>query len=225
MKLHTPVRSATAFAILLSVAVAHAQGTFQNLNFESASLTPVPAGQYGGFVPIGSALPWWTGYSQTPGTNEVAQVLQNNLTLGVASIDILGPFWSGGGILEGQYSVTLQESFPDRLVVPSIGQTGTIPSDAESVRFYALPYQTLPRVSFAGNQIPLSNLGGSASTYYLWGGNISTFAGQTGELRFWGDMALDNIFFSDQPVPEPSVLGLSALGALLVGWQCWRRRR
>ncbi len=224
MRPQRAARLVAGLALVLSLAGAMAQGTFQNLNFESASLTPVPAGQYGGPVPISSALPGWSGYSQTPGTNQVSQVLQNNFTLGAASIDVLGPFWSLGGILEGEYSVRLQESFPDLLVMPSVAQTGRVPADAQSLRFYSLPYQTVPHVSFGGQQIALSILGGSSSTYYIYAGDVSSFAGQAGELRFWGDIALDNIFFSNQRIPEPGVLCLCALGALLLGWRVLRPR-
>jgi hypothetical protein len=99
-----------------------------------------------------------------------------------------------------------------------------VPSDAQSIWLYSQPYATLPKVSFGGQRIPLTILGGSSSTYYIWGGNISSYAGQTGELRFFGDFSLDNIYFSNLPTPEPSVFGLSALGGLLLGWRVLRRR-
>ena len=54
-------------------------------------------------------------------------------------------------------------------------------------------------------------LGGSASTYYVYGGDVSAYAGQAGELRFFGGGYLDNIQFSNLQIPEPSVLGLYAL--------------
>ena len=41
---------------------------------------------------------------------------------------------------------------------------------------------------------------------------MSAFRGQTGELRFFGADYLDFIQFSEQPIPEPSVFGLFALG-------------
>jgi len=58
------------------------------------------------------------------------------------------------------------------------------------------------------------------------------FAGQTEQLmfsalrgftdNFW---EIDNIQFSDSSIPEPSVFGISAVGALLLGWRVVRRRR
>jgi hypothetical protein len=77
-------------------------------------------------------------------------------------------------------------------------------------------------VSFGGHALSLSVLG-ITPNYDIYGADISAFAGQTGELRFTAPPQtlniIDNIQFSDQPVPEPGVLGLSALGALLVGWR------
>ena len=47
-------------------------------------------------------------------------------------------------------------------------------------------------------------------------GNISMFAGQTGELRLGSDGGVvDNIQFSLEPIPEPSAFALFVLGSLL----------
>ena len=48
-------------------------------------------------------------------------------------------------------------------------------------------------------------------------GDISMFAGQTGELRFAGAGLFDDIQFSNQPIPEPGTFCLFGLGALLLG--------
>src|SRR5690348_8043717 len=77
MKIYMSLFMCMSFGLL-----ATAQGTFQNLNFESANLTPVPSGQFGGLVPITKGLPGWTGYV---GTAQATQVLQNNLSTGAAS--------------------------------------------------------------------------------------------------------------------------------------------
>src|ERR1700722_4826419 len=86
---HNPFLPALALFFAIAVS-AGAQGTFQNLDFESANLSP-PPGQFGSLVPIMNALPGWTGFL---GNNQVTQVYQNNFTLGDASIDILGPGWN-----------------------------------------------------------------------------------------------------------------------------------
>jgi hypothetical protein len=36
---------------------------------------------------------------------------------------------------------------------------------------------------------------------------------------------VDSIHFSNQPIPEPGVFALIALGAFLLGWQCRSKRR
>jgi hypothetical protein len=92
---------------------------------------------------------------------------------------------------------------------------------AKSVRFYG---NGDIAVSFAGQPISLAALE-STSTYNIYAGDISAFANQTGELLFQGAGLLDAIQFSNLRVPEPNVFGLSALGALLLGWRVLGRRR
>ena len=77
-------------------------------------------------------------------------------------------------------------------------------------------------LSFAGQQIPLSVLA-STPNYNVFGGDISAFVNQTGELRISGGGSLDNILFSNQPIPEPSVLGLFGFGVLFLGKRLWRK--
>src|SRR6266571_2422703 len=88
-------------------------------------------------------------------------------------------------------------------------------------------------VSLDGVNIPYVSLS-SGPNYTLYGGDISPFAGRTAELGFslfggagidYSIWNLDSIEFSDLAVPEPSVLGLSLLGALLLGWRHWRKHR
>jgi len=211
---------------------ASAQGTFQNLNFESASLSPVPAGQVGGEVPLSSALPGW---SASIGGVTVTQVFQNNLTLGQASIDILGPDWntSNPGIIDGDYSVFLQSGASPQNGLPanaSLWQNGTVPANAISLQFSAwgdLPATAIFSVSFAGNNlVPIAIGSGqspSGQTYTLYGVNISSYARQTGQLEFTADanppnpswLLLDDISFSTQAVAEPSPFVLSGIGGLL----------
>ena len=188
---------------------------FVNLDFESADLTPIPPGQFGGSAPIGFALPGWTGYL---GTNRVSSVLQNNLTLGTASLDILGPNWNNVGgirIIDGQYTVILQPGFDPfgsgHDVSASISQTGLVPANAESIRFKALASGF--SVSIAGQRLSLVTLGMGAS-YTLYGADVSSFAGQAAALTITGLAQpngggfFDSIVFSPSPVPEPSIVAL-----------------
>ena len=85
-------------------------------------------------------------------------------------------------------------------------------------------------VSFNGQNLALTLLG-SNPNYNIYGTDISSYAGQTGQLLFtsyssqvggqWD--SVDNIQFSATPVPEPNSLGLFALGGLIVAWRQWRK--
>ena len=73
--------------------------------------------------------------------------------------------------------------------------------------------------------MPLVVLSAQAG-YNLYGGDISQFAGQTGELRITTDSHfsyLDAIQFSPVAVPEPNTVWLIAVG-LGMCWM-WSRRR
>ena len=213
MRLQTPAWWVVGVALLPSGVGAAGQGTFANLNFESPIPPFIPDGA--GTVPITNALPGWVGY--TYGTTPDSRVVYNTISIGSASIDFLGP-GSGYQPFESSYFVLLQRSF-DLSTIPAIAQLGMVPTNALSVRFYG--YGSLS-VSFASQTIPLTVLGNTAA-YTVYGGDISGFAGQTGWLKFQGGGYLDNISFSNLPVPEPSAFGLSALGALLVACRGLRR--
>jgi len=160
-------------------------------------------------------MPGWTGYL---GANQVDWILYNSLSLSEAGMAIWGPDEPSPGLFHGQYYVVLQNAFPPVPGTgPSFAQTGTIPVTAQSIQFY-LAFGGVG-VSFAGERIPLTALGSSPTGYNIYGGDVSAFAGQTGELRFQGAGYLDYIQFSSQPIPEPGTLSLAVLGALLVGWR------
>ena len=211
--------------VLLSAAGALGQGTFQNLDFEQARIIPIVGNPlYPEAVATTNALPGWTAYI---GGSPVDVVLHDDVSLGAALVSIHDSN-SVVTVIQGRYTVQLQPSYPGGATSAAVGQVGTVPNTAQSIRFYG---NGPISASFAGQQIPLSVLG-SGSSYTVYGGDISAFAGQTGELRFQGIVApfgfgssLDNIFFSDLPVPEPSTFGLFALGALLLGWRVLGRRR
>lgn len=209
-----------------------AQSAFQNLDFESANVAPIPAGQYGGLVPITNAIPFWTGYL---GTNQWTQVLQNNLTLGQASIGLYGPVSPAGVILQGQYTVVLQAGFNpfdglQSFVGASLAQVGLVPANANSILLDVVTWGTNFTLSFAGQGISLSPVG-SGPNYTVYGGNIAPFSGQAGELKLTilptvddpeNSAFVDAISFSTQPIPEPSALSLLLAGitALIL----WHRR-
>ena len=216
---------AVAALVLLGRTPTQGQGTFQNLDFED-----------GRFVQVGSdphtvlwslAMPGWTGYIYT---NQVTRLLHNDTTLDTAGISIYGPDYPSPGFFNGHNFVKLMTGLePDGsgyTVSPVLAQTGTLPASARTIEFwsnarYAIGFD----VSFSGQGIALSLLGTTSNGRYVWGGDISAYAGQMGELSFMGTGYLDNIQFSNLAIPEPGVLGLSALGALLLGWRALRGRR
>jgi hypothetical protein len=216
------------FGVVLLSILRNATGQdFQNLDFESANLSPIPSGQFGGFVPIANALPGWTGYI---GSIQVTTVGQNDETLGDASIDILGPDWSYGGIIEGQYTVVLQPGFDPfgsgQNVSVSIAQFGLVPANALSLEFKAQTSSSFS-VSLGGQDLSLIPLG-TGSNYTLYGADISPFAGQVETLGITALAApnttdyFDSFVFSPSSVPEPSALSLLNICFLFL---CWRLKR
>lgn len=206
-----------------------AQGTFQNLRFELPilPLNPDPNFQ----VPIADALPGWTGYI---GGSEVDRVWYNTVALGSAAISLHGPGAHPAYVLHGSYSVTLQSSYPGFDVTAAIGQVGTVPDTAQSLRFYGHGFvygfeQGVLTLMIDGQPLPLSILGGSSDRYYIYGADITSFAGQTVEMRFQGGGTLDAIHFSASPIPEPVVIWLVALGTAVLGlsrkWASHHRRK
>ena len=214
---------------MLAAVSAQAQGTFQNLNFESANVDASGVEPYPNFVPISSALPGWTAYL---GAVQVTQVGYNAPANSTASITLIGPTWNsadagrygGVGIIDGNYSLDLQTGANSQgLINVSVAQNGTVPGSAESLQFEAS--ETTPlTVTFNGNVLSPVVLSSGVSAdgvpYNLYGANISAWAGDTGIMEFTADqvaenyVVLDDISFSTQVVPEPSPLALTGLGAL-----------
>jgi hypothetical protein len=211
---------------------------FQNLDFEEANIPDLPPGQTGGSF-VTDALPGWTA---NIGTNQVDVILHNNLTLGTASIDIIGPVWSYGailafgGIIQGQYTLVLQSgqnpenSQETEFVNVAVSQTAFVPADAKSI--FLKEHGSNFTVSLAGQVIPLSVFG-VGSNYTIYAGDVSAFAGQMAELRIstalvtnqpYSMNSFDDISFSPQAIPETSVLLLTIAGALLL-WPALKRTR
>lgn len=189
------------------------QGTFQNLDFESGVFIPAPTPQNPFAVQWMPAMPSWIGFL---GQNQQSVISYNALSLSVPNIAVMGPS-SPADTHHGPYYIQLQNAFPVATDVPAIAQAGTLPFDSLSVRFLsAAPFAIGLTVTFSGNSIPLRLIGSTANNKQIWGGDISAFAGQTGELRFRGSGTLDYIQFSNQPIPEPSALCLIGLGTLVL---------
>ncbi len=231
MQLAQFIRVILVLAILEKVSFgSFGQGTFRNLNFEEADVPDIATGKTGGFVPVTVAIPGWTPYSVS-GSSVTAlnNVLHNDETIGSSSVALYGPEWPGFAILEGRYSVLLRSGPAISGFNVAIGQTGDIPISARSVIFRAADYQDGAfigiQLSFAGNPLPLLRIS-STPGYDVLGGDISAFAGQKGEMRFttvsggpitgYGGALLDDIAFSTQSVPEPSIIILLLAGLLFL---------
>ncbi len=228
LRLQGPARLLGGLALLLSAGGASAQGTFQNLDFEQATIAPTPVG--GSIYPADPAqcFPDWTVGSSGYGT----VVMYNDLSLGAPAACLMGPdFPNGAGYtpLQGSYSVLL-EYFGIAGGPPTLSQTATVPSGAQSISFLVpsgadVFDSTATVVTLNGVNIPLVPIAGDRVA-----GNVSAFAGDEAQLTFStinSDVGIyfDDIQFSDSSVPEPAVFGLSALGALLLGWRVLERRR
>jgi hypothetical protein len=211
---------------------------FQNLDFESANLSPTAVGEFPVYVPFSSALPDWTGYL---GTTQATEALQNATTIGDASIDILGPNYPvngpfGWGTIDGDYSVLLQPgAVGTGTGSASISQAGAVPLGMQSLQFSAIyAGDSGFLVSFAGRSLSpvviASEVSPSGLAYNVYGVNMSAFAGETGDLEFiapFGPSALelDDITFSASAVPEPNMLALTAVGGLICVARRWFERR
>ena len=86
--------------------LAPGQSSFQNLDFESASLAPIPDDPYQR-VYLDLAIPHWAGYT---GTNQLNGVLHDNTFLSSSGISILdsGNTVFPGPAIRGSFSVFLQ---------------------------------------------------------------------------------------------------------------------
>jgi PEP-CTERM motif len=190
---------------------ASAQGTFQNLDFESAQVIFVPGNPAA--IVAADALPDWNVYY---GVNQQTQIAYNSFNGGL-TLEA-----SNSYVLSGNFSVlfnSLSFSMPI-----SISQTATIPAGTQSLFFEAQDTSTMPlSVSLNGENLSYSVISVS-SGYTLYGADISTFAGQTETLTFSASpfvaggpagagWYLDNIQFSSLPVPEPSASFLLLLGS------------
>jgi len=221
MKTTTPLLP-LHLAFLIFALGASGQGAFRNLNFEQATIVPSGPGQPLPLVVASSALPFWTAYI---GSMPMSDILYDDLTIGSPAVSI----HDGGSPfrlpLDGNYSVVIQHSSGGNPASASIGQVGQLPGNALSLVFDTVNFQNL-LVTFDGNPVPLVQIGSTAH-FSVLAGDISSYAGQTGELLFTGlsisGVALDDIRFSTTAVPEPSTLAFFGLAGIL--YWLYRSRR
>jgi hypothetical protein len=220
-----------AIVIVVASFTASAQGTFQDLDFESAS---IPSGTpKGSAFPVSEAFPGWTAFFITDtGTYSQQEVNYDAISLGGVTISIVDMNFpiSAWGPYQGKYSAFLWGGGQPSPVPPvglasaGLSQTAVVPAGTESLQFDAY-VAGAPFVVTLGGQTIAMTLMQSFTHYGLYEGNIpSGMAGQTETLSFVEPPAIgtqpsefefDNISFSPNAVPEPSTLALAGLGGLL----------
>ena len=203
---------------------------FQNLDFEATSLQPDGSR---GFQPIEVALPGWTAYL---GDNVQPNILYNDLFLGTAFVGLSGTIFP---VFNGDFSVLLKPGASPFTTLPvsaSLAQVGLIPFNAGILQFRATIDTFNPTIrDFFGVYVDgqrlqifptIEQTGPVTATFTA---DVSAYAGREVDLRFTSfnlgaagpnALILDDISFI--PVPEPSTLGLFALGGLLLGFSRWR---
>ena len=205
--------------LLSSLIIANAQGTFQNLDFESGSLVLIP-GDFNHRYYFADAFPGWTGYA---GADQISAISYNDFPLAAASISLLSIDGGlGDNVIAGRFTPLIHAGAQSgSFVEASIAQVGTLPKDAAFLDFKAQTGSLGLLASFAGQNLTLSAID-SGVNYTLYQADISAFAGQLGELRFtaptspinpYNGFFLDSITFL--PVPEPSTLVLFAAAGVL----------
>ena len=226
---------ALCFAWLCAASSTPAQSSFQNLDFEAAVVPNLPPDQTA-FISFTNAFPGWTRYVDD--TNLAGVAGYNGISIGAHLVSLVDghTFFYSNRVIEGYFTAVIQSGDANPPVYDgpaAIAQTGLIPASARSVLFSASAGTEITNFFLAlnGQGVPFFPLDAGAN-FVTYGANISAFSGQTAELRFTSRPSANNLFttvflddirFSDMTIPEPRVLSLLALGALLLGWR-WARR-
>jgi hypothetical protein len=204
-----------------------AQGTFQNLGFESAVIVPLSSNPPP-TIQSSPAFPGWAGYV---GTQQVSYAFYNTLSIGSAVIGMFHSNFPASSRISGRFTPILQSgSLGLQNVEASLRQSGTVPAGSASLRFLADGSTDSLQVVMNGQPLNFVHVQ-SFNNYSEFGADISQYAGQTVELRFVQPYVglplgtyLDNIAFSPIPIPEPSAWALLALGSAWL-WFGNRQRR
>ena len=217
-------------------ALVQAQGTFQNLDFESASVVPIP-GDLDARIQFSSAFPGWLGY--VGGVPRTA-ALYNRVymdTSGFSLIEIGWPSYPSSSVIEGNFTALLMAGGTGPFATPAdttLSQTSLVPVSAESLQFRAYSPSGFPlRVVLGGQQLALTPLG-SGTNYTLYGADIHAWQGHIAQLDFTllsaglfagnNYLFLDSIQFFPQAIPEPGTSGLIVLSGLLLSWRFLSKR-
>ena len=227
------IKLIAAFSVVLLVVLsAQAQGTFQNLNFESAN---IPGGTVGPFVPVSEAVPGWSAYFTSGGVNyPQSEVGYDFISLGGNDITLIDSK-SGISPLQGNYSVMLYGGGNNPYYSASISQTGLIPSGDQTLLMDAEYANVAPVVAINGQAISMIPLQAFAN-YTVYGGTIPSVdvGADSTTISFTeaplasgglGILELDNISFSPNAVPEPSPWMLTGIGGFFLALRRWYLKR
>jgi hypothetical protein len=194
------------FAVIGFVGSARSQGTFQNLDFESARLVFDPE------LRTTNALPGWAAFS---GTDQLFTI-PYNFFIGIPTVGLYG---SNSSVISGEFSVSLYND-------GSISQNGLVPADAASLLLKVRNNDSFSLVvSLAGQSLPYIAIS-NGPNYTLYGADVSGFGGQAVALTLQSarEVFLDDIEFSPQAIPEPSTLVFCCLGAFFAASHLRHRR-
>src|SRR5882762_10337137 len=113
------IKTSLLLAFVVAELDAQAQGTFQNLDFESTSLAP---GDPPSTVPVSAGMPGWT---VLIGTTTQSTILFNDTTLGASSAAVLGRGNSLSPVIEGNFMAFLNPGVDNQGPADvSLSQTG-----------------------------------------------------------------------------------------------------
>lgn len=240
MRSHSLLLSCFVGVFCTFTSISDCEADFINLDFELANVSNASQGTFPSVVPFVEAFPGWTGYFDNI---PVTQAVYNSYTLGLYNISILGRPWNDSvfPIIQGNHAAILQAGYtgipPFRSA--SLKQTGLVPSSAITIEIRAGYVQVTDpnfsrlRVTLGGTNIQMLPVQ-FFQDYAVLRGNISSFAGQTRELTITAipiaidpnaSFVLDQIVFSNSPIPEPSSLEWCGLSCCLLSYRNHRSRK
>ncbi len=164
-------------------------GPFVNLDIEDSPLLPSSSPSLS--VPVSQLFPGWTLLF-----NENVQAnasFNDTLLVGPAAV-----LWASDApdldVVEGTKSIALAGW--DNNTSASISQTGDVPVGSQSIRFLArnVQFSALPIppgplfLTMNGLDVPLVILSSSGNGDFVFGGDVTTWAGTTSDLRLGGDI-------------------------------------
>ncbi len=219
------MRVFVAIVLLATSTALTRSAALRNLDFEEAVTNNVEffsdlGGRVYGIGVIDEMLPGWQVFQ---GTNAVTSIWFNGPVGEDGGISVsLNDDRRGGfpGVREGKFDLLVGGT----LRPLTLRQTGEIPLDAGYLVFNQAPFMFTPYVN--GERLPDASTDFTHRYFYF----IAPYAGQTVDLAFaigspgsFSSAFIDDIRFL--PIPEPSTVGLLALGSLLWGGHIRRGRQ